>query len=170
MGKYQKFYRPIKLHTDIVNADREEHGRLRRLLSHVFSDKSMRDHEPLIKGYLDLLIKRLHENCAGGSKPLDMVLWYNWTTFDIIGDLAFGEPFGCLERADYHPWVTMIFSMVKAGAVFQASAHFPFFQRLLISMIPKFLMAKREVHIQLTREKIRKRMALQTERPSLVQF
>ena len=28
-----------------------------------------------------------------------MVNWLNFTTFDIIGDLAFGEPFGCLELA-----------------------------------------------------------------------
>lgn len=166
MTKYDKFYKPIDLgFQDIITADREEHGRLRRMLSHGFSDKSMRDQEPLIKQYLDLLIDRLHENCGGGSKPLNMILWYNWTTFDIIGDLAFGESFGCLQKSDYHPWVTMIFSMIKAGAVFQASAYFPPLKKLFISMIPKSVMAKREAHIRLTREKVMRRQAVEKERP-----
>lgn len=36
-----------------------------------------------------------------------------FTTFDIIGHLAFAEPFNCLSSSDYHPWVTMIFSTIK---------------------------------------------------------
>jgi hypothetical protein len=49
--------------------------------------------------YFDLLIKRLYENYA---KPINSVNWYNFTTFDIIGDLTFGEPFGCLENSKMH--------------------------------------------------------------------
>lgn len=49
--------------------------------------------------YFDLLIQRLHENA---DKPVDLVKWYNFTTFDIIGDLTFGESFDCLETSTLH--------------------------------------------------------------------
>lgn len=34
----------------------------------------------------------------------------------MIGDLSFGDSFHCLEKADYHPWVEMLFSSVRGGA------------------------------------------------------
>lgn len=54
-------------------APREEHGRLRRQMAHGFSDKAMRLQEPIITEYVNLLLKRLHENAAGGTKPVGMV-------------------------------------------------------------------------------------------------
>jgi len=92
MGKWMKFYRPVdNIPIDITNSGREEHARLRRALSHGFSDRCMREQQPLIKGYIDLLIRRLREHGRDGTVPVDMVAWYNFTTFDVIGDLAFGE-------------------------------------------------------------------------------
>jgi hypothetical protein len=32
----------------------------------------------------------------------------------VIGDMSFGEPFGCLQGGDYHEWVASIFQGVKA--------------------------------------------------------
>jgi hypothetical protein len=59
----------------------------------------MRDQEPIMTKYFDLLMQRLHENC---EKPVDMVNWYNLTTFDIISDLTFGESFHRLENSRLH--------------------------------------------------------------------
>lgn len=53
----------------------------------------------MINRYIDLLIQRLDERT---NQKVDMVAWYNWTTFDIIGDLSLGESFGCLENARPH--------------------------------------------------------------------
>lgn len=82
-GKWTPFYRPVDdMPKDIISADRELHTALRRQLSHGFSDRSMREQEPIIKGYVDLLMARLRENCSD-EKPLDIVSWYNFTTFDV---------------------------------------------------------------------------------------
>lgn len=96
--------KPIEFYTtntdlphSLITAERKEHAILRRQLSHGFSDKSMREQESLIKGYVELLIQRLHENAQNGAARLNMRDWYNWTTFDVIGDLGFGRSFGCLE-------------------------------------------------------------------------
>lgn len=34
-----------------------------------------------------------------------------------MGDLVFGQSFGCLEHVDYHPWVSFIFKSVRFGSV-----------------------------------------------------
>lgn len=61
----------------IIFADRVKHSQLRRLLSNAFSEKTLRDQEPVLKSYTDLLIQRLTGRCEGGRCPLDLVKWYN---------------------------------------------------------------------------------------------
>ena len=60
-----------------------EHSRMRRVLAHAFSEKSMREQEPLIQEYVNLLMSYLHE--AAEESPQNMVSWYEFVTFDIIG-------------------------------------------------------------------------------------
>lgn len=74
MEKSDKTYRTLKNQpTTLINAGREEHGRVRRQLAHGFSERAMRDQQPIIMGYINLLIRRLYENCADGTAKLDMV-------------------------------------------------------------------------------------------------
>ncbi|KAI0395986.1 isotrichodermin C-15 hydroxylase [Xylariaceae sp. FL0594] len=118
MAKSETFVKSIRaIPTSIINADREEHSRFRRALSHGFSDASMRQQEPEIVKYIDLLIRRLHEECRNGARALNLEAWYNWTTFDVVGSLVFGQSFHCLENVGYHPWIEFIFKSVKGGAV-----------------------------------------------------
>lgn len=45
---------------------------------------------------------RLSKSADGGFARIDALHWFNYLAFDIIGDLAFGSPFGMLERGkDY---------------------------------------------------------------------
>jgi hypothetical protein len=78
---------------DILNAGDADHTKFRKALSHGFSDRSLRAQEPIVKFYVDLLVQKLRE-LAVIDQSVDMVKWYNLTTFDIIGDLAFGESSG----------------------------------------------------------------------------
>jgi hypothetical protein len=73
------------------------HARQRRALAHAFSRQALLEQEPILKGYVDLFVKRLREMAHKGQ-PANMVSWFNFCTFDIIGDLSFGEPFGCLQH------------------------------------------------------------------------
>jgi cytochrome P450 len=87
---------------------------MRRNLSHAFSDKALRQQEPLIQSYVDLLVHRLGEHATEG-KNVDIMHWYNYTTFDIISDLSFGEPLYCLRDSAYHKWVHLVFAFVKTS-------------------------------------------------------
>lgn len=73
----------------------------------------MREQEPVLQQYIDLLITKLREKCGQQETSVDIVEWYNFTTFDIIGHLAFGESFDCLKDSAYHQWVHMMFASLK---------------------------------------------------------
>ena len=61
----------------IIWSPGDSHGQLRRLLSHGFSDKVMRQQETIIRGYVDTAMRKLRDNCEDGKTPIDMVSCYN---------------------------------------------------------------------------------------------
>ncbi len=156
---------PDGIPAGIINADDSTHSRYRRLLAHAFSTKALEEQQPLISSYVDLLIQRLTENAPRG--PQNMVAWYNWTTFDLIGDLAFGEPFGCLEDQHYHPWITRIFGHIRAGQYIQLLRRFGL-DRLIRWIVPKGLAKERLAHWDYVRSKVFSRLKRGTERPDFM--
>lgn len=86
--------------------DRAEHTRKRKIVSHTFSAKSIGQFEQYIHANLELFLRkwsRLSKEAksksgSGGYASIDSLNWFNYLAFDIIGDLAFGAPFGMLER------------------------------------------------------------------------
>lgn len=117
--KYRGFYRVFNhLPTSIINADAKEHALLRRQLTVGFSDRAMREQEPIMGSYVDLLISRLKDATQRDSRQ-NMQEWYTWTTFDMIGDLSFGVDggFGCLKNASYNPWVKLINTSIRQQGV-----------------------------------------------------
>ena len=84
--------------------DREEHSRKRKTVSHTFSAKSVGQFEQYIHANAELFVKQwnhicdLQRNPKTGYASIDALNWFNYLAFDIIGDLAFGAPFGMLEK------------------------------------------------------------------------
>ncbi|KAK1992908.1 cytochrome P450 [Colletotrichum falcatum] len=158
----------VQFRDSILSANRVDHQRFRRALAHGFSAQSMLAQEPIIKQYVDKLLEKLREESHGGSGPVDIVKWFNYTTFDIIGDLAFGEPFGCLDDGTYHPWVDIIFKSIKNVSFLNASNRLSWMQPLLKMTIPRSLATKLAENRALTREKVKKRLDLGTRRPDFM--
>ena len=162
------FYRIFKqIPVDLLSETREKHATLRRQLAHGFSDKAMRTHEPIITGYVDLLMKRLHEQCHGTTAVVPMRDMYWHTTFDVIGDLGFGSPFGCLEGNCVHPWIRLITTSIWQNAAMRA----------LISLVGQgpmqFLfdtgLLAGKKHQDIMSEKLAQRMKLGYERLDLIE-
>lgn len=83
--------------------DRHEHTRKRKIVSHTFSLKSISQFEPYMHHNLELFVQQWDALVARappqhpGEARLDCLKWFNYLAFDIIGDLAFGAPFGMLR-------------------------------------------------------------------------
>lgn len=81
--------------------DRAEHTRKRKTVSHTFSAKSVTQFEQYIHHNLEIFIRQwdsISEKAHGRYAEIDALHWFNYVAFDIIGDLAFGVPFGMLEK------------------------------------------------------------------------
>jgi cytochrome P450 len=143
-------------------ADDEDHARQRRALSHAFSTKALLEQEYIVKEYIDIFSEKMKGFAAKGEL-VDVTNWFAYTTFDIIGELALGEPFGCLTNQDFRFWVPLISDSIKAGAIEQATRRMAktdtLLQKLLIQCIPNSIGGTRKSHLDYSREKIMKRMA-----------
>ncbi|TVY55884.1 Cytochrome P450 monooxygenase aclL [Lachnellula cervina] len=145
----------------MISADEPTHRRMRRLQAHMFAEKALAAQESLIKEYVDLLISKLHEKAASpATNVLNMVLWYNYTTFDILGSLAFGEDFSCLRSDDLHPWIANMWRSLKDGSFVRVSKQFSWpFDKLVYALAPAELKIAQKVDYDFASGKARTRMA-----------
>jgi cytochrome P450 len=141
----------------IIAANDADHARYRKSLSHAFSEKALRDQEPLLKVYIDLLIEKL-KDVAESREKTDMMKWYNLTTFDMIGDLAFGDSFDGLKNAKYHDWVGLNFKSVKILPFIIISADYPIIMRLAMALMPESLTKARGENNKYARDTVMKRV------------
>ncbi|PWY68979.1 cytochrome P450 [Aspergillus sclerotioniger CBS 115572] len=148
---------------DIISANDVDHTRYRKAMSHAFSAKGLQAQEPFLLGYVDKLIKRLHD-IAESELSVNMVKWYNLTTFDLIGDLAFGESFGGLDSSEYHHWVTTIFEFIRALAFIKLKDYYPLVFRIVAPFIPKHLKEARRRQQNHSRITVQKRLHGQRDR------
>lgn len=158
----------------LSSIDPEAHARMRRLFLPAFTTGALRAQEPMIQKYVTLLIERLRERIKEakdlneeGAK-VDMVPWFHFTTFDIFGDLGFGESFDCLEHSRYHPWISLLFNSVKAASYVGATRFYPVLGFLLAMAIPPSLEKMAKNHYQQIADKVQRRLNWEIERPDIM--
>ncbi|KAH8882081.1 cytochrome P450 [Thozetella sp. PMI_491] len=164
-GKDPDFWRGDDKLT-LVGSSRGRHGRLRKILSHGLSAQAMMAQQPTFQRHASLFLSRLK---AASEEAVEITSWYNWTTFDIAGGLIFGEPFGCLEKSEYHPWVKLIFMHIKGIAFSTAVIRFPFANNLIALATPKAVVKDVQAHAEFTEAQVSKRLAFQTPRPDFME-
>ncbi|KAK4447093.1 putative sterigmatocystin biosynthesis P450 monooxygenase stcF [Podospora aff. communis PSN243] len=142
-----------------------EHNRHRRILSPAFSDKSLREQEPTITKHVAMLMQRFRENAG---VPIDLVDWFNYMAFDIIGDLTFGEPFGCLEESKMHPWIHFIFANLKGMMYGQIISTMGSLGTILKALIPAHLKAQVHQHASFSRIRLNARLSRSPTRPDFM--
>ncbi|KAI1378435.1 cytochrome P450 [Hypoxylon crocopeplum] len=96
----------------IISANPADHFRFRRAMLPAFSDKALGQQEPLIKVYVDLLVERLRE-VGNTGESTNMVRWYNFTTFDLIADLAYGTSMQGLAEGKSNAWLDSIANLMR---------------------------------------------------------
>lgn len=152
----------------VCAVDNAVHARQRRLLAHAFSERALRDQEGLIKGYVDTMIAKLRSKITKDSPRIDINSWMNYTTFDITGDLMFGESFDCLKDSHLHPWIQLIFSSIKALAIAGVANQFPVVGAIFHALVPKEVKRKAIEHFNLAAQKVDRRLETNMTRPDLI--
>ncbi|KAI9693417.1 MAG: hypothetical protein M1820_009293 [Bogoriella megaspora] len=152
----------------ILEANDEDHARIRKGWSYSFSNQALSAQEPLVSSYVDKLINRLTDFARSGAKSVDLQQWYSFCTFDIICSLSFGEDLGCLEQERYHDWVALLVYSIKAKVQIAACRYYPALFFILMNLVPKSAQEKLAKHQAFTREKVQKRLKTETSRPDFL--
>jgi cytochrome P450 len=74
-------------------------------------------------------------------------------TFDVIGDLAFAEPFGCLEQSKYHPWIDFAFESLVMATLMRAMDYYPLFKRFAMMMVSQAALDGARAHVEFIKKK-----------------
>ncbi|KAI1877563.1 hypothetical protein JX265_003571 [Neoarthrinium moseri] len=137
--------------------------RQRRHLGRAFTGTAIQEQEAIIGHYIDLLVRRIQSLFVDTGEKMDIVQWLNFTTFDIISDLTFGESFGSLESSAYHPLVLSIFEGVKADAFLRACNTYPLVSPLLKRVFGGKQFQRGKAYREWTRTKSEARVGLGME-------
>lgn len=157
-------------HSIVSERDPTTHGMMRKSLSHAFSDRSLKAQEDLVSDIVDQLIAQLGVN-ASSEEGADIVKWFNLTTFDIIGSLAFGESFGGLSSGKFHFWIKLVTNALKQGALADTMTRFPMLAQIFKFLMPKAiekLVKDTRMHETHTIELVERRVNNPTDRPDFL--
>lgn len=169
LARYDRFYQfagPNAPET-LVSLNKAYHAQLRRQLAPAFSERTLRMQEPIMQEYVDLLLQKLGEQSKDGKQPVNLREWFNYYTFDMIGNLGFGSDFSGLKTSKYHPWVKAVTQHVKEYSFLQVLMYLGF-QQLVHIIANSSLLKGKVLHEHLTRQKLESRMRQEKERPDLL--
>lgn len=81
--------------------DPQNHARMKKSLASAFSTQALLDQEKIIQRCIDGFVDKV----GHGSKRengVNVSDWYEMIAFDILGEMAFGETFHCIESGWAH--------------------------------------------------------------------
>ncbi|RDW82598.1 hypothetical protein BP6252_03710 [Coleophoma cylindrospora] len=152
----------------IIGSTWNNHQRIRGSFKNAFSTQAMKEQEPRIISLVNLYIQRLHEHAIQG--PVDLQAFYVYATFDIMGDLAFGESFGCLEGMKYHRWINVINDMPQAIVAISMLNLFPPLNKLVSYLVPKSTLETGRWHRDFAVDKVNRRIAQKEPRSDFMTY
>ncbi|KIW03534.1 uncharacterized protein PV09_05295 [Verruconis gallopava] len=153
----------------IVNThDPAEHAEMRKMMAYAFSAKALLEQEHLIKHYADDLVEAVREK--GDLGPINLVEFFNWTTFDVLGELAFGEPFNSLKNRKTDSWISIILDSIKFNAWDVAIWKLPIVPYFQYWLTPKHIREGGIRHAIESKEKILKRAEKGSDRIDFVSY
>ncbi|KAI1499291.1 cytochrome P450 [Biscogniauxia marginata] len=129
----------------------------RALFSAAFTQKALLEQENIIQRCIDSFVYKVGKL---GSNPqgVNMVKWYEMISFDIFGELAFGESFGCVERESSHFWLDMILDHLLVVNIMDNLRRYPLLVAIAKSLPSKWTTGLAKKQTQYSREKVKQRL------------
>ncbi|KAL0930186.1 uncharacterized protein CTRU02_215006 [Colletotrichum truncatum] len=147
----------------ISSAHGPEHQRLRKIFSNAFSDRAITKQEPMLTLYARQMVNLVHRKIADAgssddSVVLDAVSLFNFATFDIMADLAFGESLGCLENGGSNSWVDAVQVNFKSMIIKSKLRQHPVLSYVWNTFQPKADKKAAAIHVQESHDRVTKRL------------
>ena len=163
--------------------DPKRHGGMKRNLAAAFSTQALMEQEDVIQGCIDGFIEKLRSLPEARGTGLNMTHWYEMISFDVLGEMAFGESFHAVQdgtrdkgyplgRNNFltfigkrHFWSEMLTSHLFFVTLLDNMSRYPLLVTLGKRILPWVTTSVRDKHTGLTRTKVQ-----QYVRPPVVAF
>lgn len=152
--------------------DPKRHAQMKKSLSAAFSTKALTQQESIVKRCVDGFVQRLGADGAC-EKGLNMTKWFEMIAFDILGEMAFGETFHCVENGKVifqpgrynqklilsspgkpHFWSEMVVKHLFFVTVLDNLRRYPLIDALGRKCLPRLTVSVRDRHSGYSRAKV----------------
>ncbi|KAJ8113161.1 hypothetical protein ONZ43_g5216 [Nemania bipapillata] len=140
-----------------------KHNEMRKMLSAAFSQRSLLEQEATVSSAIDEFVRVIGEEGGPYTPGINMTKWNEMISFDILGEMAFGESFHSVENRKPHFWseiieehlylITLADNLSRIGALATAFKWF----------IPSRMVVQNQ-NSRYSRSQVEKRLALQSPR------
>ncbi|USP74920.1 cytochrome P450 [Curvularia clavata] len=130
--------------------DTKKHGSMRRMLSAAFSQRALLEQETMVSGTIDRFVEIIGKKSI--TEPLNMTKWYEMVSFDILGEMAFGESFHSIETEHLY-FITLVDNLSRL----------PFAVAISRVLFPSMLLAKNH-NSEFSRKQVEKRLSSRSSR------
>ncbi|KAK7989992.1 hypothetical protein PG989_010307 [Apiospora arundinis] len=157
---------PLNGSVGISLAPNEIHTRQRKALAAPFTNKALLQQESILQVHVDKFVAAMKKMATKGQ-AVNLANWFltdTFVTFDMIGDICFAEPFGCLDSGESTEWAASIVNIFKSAVWDQAIRRLTKTGSLLHKILLKLIVPAdaarwRQVHFQNSKEKTMRRLA-----------
>lgn len=122
--------------SSVFTRDKELHNERRKIWSHSLSTKALVKYEARVLRKVRGLYQRVTES---KRKPILINDLMRWFSFDLMGDFAFSQDFGMMDRGEYHEAIKMLRRAITLLGPFSPAIWIP---RLGFALIPGFWKVK----------------------------
>ncbi|KAL8634030.1 hypothetical protein Q9189_000276 [Teloschistes chrysophthalmus] len=147
--------------------DPQKHNEMKRMLSPAFSQRSLLEQESIIGGVIDQFVRVIGEKAPPSSKGINMTKWYEMTSFDILGEMAFGESFHSLDTGKPHFWAEIIVDHLYFITVFDNLRRIGFLATIFGWLVPSSTLTQNK-QARYSRNMVEKRLAQTHSRQDFV--
>ncbi|EMR90855.1 putative benzoate 4-monooxygenase cytochrome p450 protein [Botrytis cinerea BcDW1] len=141
----------------------EKHALMRKMLNPAFSQRGLLEQEEIISGTIDKFVRVLGEKAGPGTKGLNMTKWYEMNSFDILGEMAFGESFHSIP----HFWADVVLEHLYIITLLDNLRRIGWLAKLAGLLIPASLVTKNQ-NSNYSRQQVEKRLGIQKSRNDFV--
>ncbi|KAI4107532.1 MAG: hypothetical protein L6R37_001492 [Teloschistes peruensis] len=147
--------------------DPQKHNEMKRMLSPAFSQRSLLEQESIIGGVINQFVRVIGEKAPPSSKGINMTKWYEMTSFDILGEMAFGESFHSLDTGKPHFWAEIIVDHLYFITVFDNLRRIGFLATIFGWLVPSSTLTQNK-QARYSRDMVEKRLAQTHSRQDFV--
>ena len=136
-----------------------EHARMKRMLAAVFSPRALAEQEPIVQRCIDGFVDKIGRvSRREGKKGIDLVDWMDMIAFDILGEMSFGESFGCVQSEKVHGWIDILLRNVKEVIIADNLRRVRVLELIGKWLLPWVVSGVRNKHADFSRAKVQKRL------------